>query len=243
MTALWFLISVTLSKEDLSGIYGLSGPSYFANYSNECSLLKFDVLPTGGNFTVVQVPSNAYMEGFGLGCLDAVHKIYFFIYQTTSDTVSTLYGYNLADPSVMYNGTTLPIDPWTSGDALTCDPDTGDLFVFGQNAYNASNDQLLLRVSFDPTTKKSTATQIGEYSDINQFPVATKLAVYDSNRKKLWFEAQKNGYGNKYYVYIDAQTGEIEKEIAVLDQDIQTAVYNPKLVTIITLNEVERTKK
>ena len=94
-----------------AGMYGIAGPSY---KDGELALVKYDTV--SGNTTTVQTPSTAFLSklpstGESLGCLDAVHSVFFFIYEeadASGGIVAGLYPYNLADPSVQYDPILLP---------------------------------------------------------------------------------------------------------------------------------------
>ena len=110
---------------NIGGIYNIN------DYRDgENSLLYYDT--TTGSVTQLVSGDVSYLTSEGLGCLDTVNNIFYFIYELdTGDLETGLYGYNLADPSTPVDPIPLPMimsDEFVgAGDACLSDPNTGDM--------------------------------------------------------------------------------------------------------------------
>mmetsp|Transcript_49083 Transcript_49083/g.78407 ORF Transcript_49083/g.78407 Transcript_49083/m.78407 type:complete len:402 (-) Transcript_49083:77-1282(-) len=231
-----------------AGMYGLAGPSYQAGYA---ALVQYDI--ESGNTTTVQTPNGNPLTGESLGCLDNIHKVWFFIYEeVTSEEkiVAGLYPYDLADDTTAYDPILLPslyADAFVgAGDECTADPNTGDIYVFGHDANNLQY-QLLLRVVFDPQANDATVTQVGNYSMVDDIPLlAGEITMYDSKRNMLWLAGEDGNDTNNFtidYFYIDAKTGVVQNVINFEEVPIDVALYNPTLDMVVGLKTAGRDVK
>ena len=113
-----------------AGIYGIGGAEYVDGAE---SLVYYDA--STGEATTLVVGDTSYLTGQGLGCLDNVNNIYYFLYEMEDrETLETgLYGYNLEDPTSTIDPIPLPMvfsdDFVGAGDACLGDPNTGDMYV------------------------------------------------------------------------------------------------------------------
>lgn len=232
------------------GMYGLSGPGYV---DGDVALVRYDTL--SGNTTTIQTPKGHPLTGESLGCLDAVNNVFFFIYEYYADPwaqypTTGLYPYNLADPSVQYKPIHLPTifgnNAVGAGDECASDPSTGDIYVFGHDAFNA-DFQLLLRVSFDARKDSASVTQIGKYSAIDDIPLLDgQSSIFDSKRKMIWLVGEYGADYDNYtidYFYINASDGALVKTVNFDTAAIDFGAYDPELDTIVGLNIAGRDAK
>lgn len=109
-------------------------------------------------------------------------------------------------------------------------------YVFGHSV-NDTTVQLLLRVTRSGITAKTEVTIVQEYSNLNDIPLLSgPCEVYDSKRNKMWIAASVGDDTNNVIVdwfYIDAATGNIEKNISDLVWTMPTCNYDASIDAIV----------
>eukprot|EP01083_Nonionella_stella_P229856 813072_1 len=229
------LFCLTYSQNKGSGVYGIAGPNY---HDGGAALVKYDI-NTGATTTIVaqRNAANPKVSGQNLGCLDTVRNVYYFmssIVNTSSPTGQTtvLYGYNLTNPSIsnmieikLYQIKAAGIIG--AGDACIGNPDTGDIYIFGHDAVNKTN-QLLLKMS-NPNTIET----IGNYASVDKTPLlAGDPTILDTKRNMLWVAGTQTG--QEMYFYINLANGELVQNVNFHQYPlIAGSIYNEKYDSIV----------
>ena len=212
MLQTWLSVSLLFcigsSQNAGSGVYGIAGPNF---KDGGASLVKYDT-STGAVTTVVAQRNSLEpkVSGQNLGCLDAVNNIYYFVSSKVNGSSPTgqttvLYGYNLTAPSV---SSTIEITLYDinaggiigSGDACIGDPSTGNLYLFGHDANNKTN-QLLLKISRAASSADVDITVLGEYNKVDdQALLAGDPTILDTKRQRLWVAGTAGGQELYFYI-------------------------------------------
>jgi len=209
------LICIGTSQNAGSGVYGIAGPNF---KDGGASLVKYDT-STGAVTTVVAQRNSLdpKVSGQNLGCLDAVNNIYYFVSTVVNASSPTgfttvLYGYNLTAPSF---ASTIEIKLYDisaggitgSGDACIGDPSTGNLYLFGHDANNRTN-QLLLKISRASASADVDIAVLGEYNKVDDQPLlAGDPTILDTKRQRLWVAGTAGG--QELYFYINLENGDV----------------------------------
>merc|ERR1719320_437363 len=171
LLSVFVLFQIGSSQNAGSGVYGIAGPNF---KDGSASLVKYDT-STGAVTTIVAQRNSLEpkVSAQNLGCLDAVNNIYYFVSSIVNASspvgfTTALYGYNLTAPSM---SSTIEIKLYDikaggitgAGDACIGDPNTGNIYLFGHDANNNTN-QLLLKISRVASSADVDIAVIGQYN-------------------------------------------------------------------------------
>ena len=232
------LVSI-LGQTDKSGLYALG--AVWDEYENPSHslLYKFDV--NTGNATLLHNTSTQWTK-HAKSCFDDKLNIWYFIIQQffnvsgddLFDLKIFLGRYNLETYERLSDIPLFPYFSWIERVDCIGDPNTGDIYLFGNNGYN--NTVLLqLITDNDYNVQINTIKDYGEsIFKTKQIPFMGVQPMFDSKRNMVWF----NGGSLYMWYYVNITNGDIIDTIQY-ETDIEFArssIYYDKLDKIICLH-------
>ena len=243
---------MTLSQSDKSGLYGIASGSSDAydvvNYTlNMTSLIKFDT--NTGEGTILYNDTYSWSKN-AKSCFDDKLNVWYYIVQQFFnlsngfiDLQIILARYNLETNSKLPDIRLHEYFHYINHVDCVSNPNTGDIYLFGNNGYN--NTVLLQLITSDSDNNYDVQiNKIKDYSESifpsGEFPQIGVQPIFDSKRNMVWFNA---GFTpSQIWLYIDITTGDImdTKSFGGINNEqmglARSILYDQDIDTIIGLD-------